>query len=221
MSAVLFALALFAQDAAEPAPQAPTAAEAAFPPGAPRDDYGLVSWCYGALRGYLDLHDQAMPEVTRIESTYRRPGSKLSDDLKVYADLQREGQANLKLFARAMEAAERASLRPINAAGAAAVKKGRANWAAAPNMTKARLAQEWMSWALPAKCISTAHALEQRAKLQGPAFQVNTPADETPAEAAPAEPAPTIDGLLQDSAPQEAPAAQDTAAAPSEAPAQP
>jgi hypothetical protein len=58
-------------------------------------------------------------------------------------------------------------------------------------MTKAHVAQEWMSWALPARCIPAAQALEQRAKLQGPAFRVNEPAP-APADQvsqAPAEPA--------------------------------
>lgn len=210
MSALLFALALLlAEDplgdvlAAPPAePQAAAASEAApelpYPPGAPHDDYGLVAWCYGTLRGYLDLHDEAMPEVTRIETTFRRPGARLADDLKVYADLQREGRSNLKLFARAMEAAERASLQPINAIGAEAVRKGRSTWAAAPNMTKAHVAQEWMSWALPARCVPTAQALEQRAKLQGPAFRVNEPPPEpaAPSETAPAPEAP-VDQVSQ------------------------
>jgi hypothetical protein len=88
----------------------------------------------------------------------------------------------MKLFAQAMEAAEKASLRPINAVGAEAVKKGRAVWAAAPNLPKARVAQEWMSWALPARCETTAVALKERAGVLGAAFQLET------AEAAPAEP---------------------------------
>jgi hypothetical protein len=186
MPAVLAALALLAADAG-PAKDVVTA-ETPYPAGAPRDDYGLVSWCYGALRGYLDLYDQAMPEVTRIESTFRAPGSKLEDDLKVYSDMRKTGQANLKLYARAIEAAEKASPRAINQAGAAAVQKGRTVWAAAVNMPKARLAQEWMSWSLPVRCTPTAEALEQRAKLLGATFDPGAaltpePAAETPTEA--------------------------------------
>ena len=138
---------------------------------------------YGALRGYLELHDQVMPEVTRIETTFRRPGSNLADDLRVYADMQRDGQKNLKLFTRAMTAAEKASLRPINAVGAEAVRKGRSVWAAAPTVSKARVAQEWMSWALPARCATTAETLEKRALLAGSALQINADPE------APAEPA--------------------------------
>lgn len=200
MSALLAALALFAAQDAGAAAQAPTvlaqASEPApdagppYPVGAPRDDYGLVTWCYGALRGWLDLHDQVMPEVRRIETTYRRPGAKLSDDLKVYDDLQREGQKNAKLFERAIQAAERASIKPIAPIGAESLKKGRATWAAAPNLQPARLAQEWMSWALPARCLTTAESLEARARLLGTAFEIETqpqPAPAAPVVDAPAE----------------------------------
>ena len=196
-----FALAMFiqAQPAADaavasPAPE-PAAAEApresAWPSGAPRDDYQLVAWCYGALRGYVDLHDQVMPEVTRIESSFRRPGSKLADDLKVYDEQQKQARADLTHFQAAMTAAEKASLRPINTIGAAAVAKGRSVWSAGPDVTKARLAQEWMSWTPPARCRTTSDSLEQRARLMGPAFKVNGDDDIAPPPAdKPADPAP-------------------------------
>jgi hypothetical protein len=191
----LLALFLQAEPAAAEAPAAPPpAAEAAptpqaLPAGAPRDDYQLVAWCYGALRGWLDLHDQVMPEVTRIEGAFRPPGRRLEDDLKVYGDLQKQGRSDLKRFQAAMTAAEKASLRPINTIGAAAVIKGRAMWNAGPEVTKARLAQEWMSWAPPSRCQTTADSLQARAKLMGTAFKVNAE-DEPPA---PAEAAPAAD----------------------------
>src|SRR5215218_5548569 len=109
MLSLIFALALAAQDppaAAEPAAP-PAVEEDRLPNGAPRDDYQFVGWCYGALRGYLDLHDEVMPEVTRIEGAFRRPGSKLEDDLKVYADMQADGRAKLKVFQEALTAAEK------------------------------------------------------------------------------------------------------------------
>ena len=80
MTPLAIALALLAQDIPdlatkpEPAPAA-APAEDRLPTGAPKDDYQFVAWCYGALRGYLDLHDEVMPEVKRIETTFRRPGS--------------------------------------------------------------------------------------------------------------------------------------------------
>ena len=195
MLTLALALALLAQDPpagaqapADPAAAAPVAPEERWPTGAPREDYPFVAWCYGALRGYLELHDQVMPEVTRIETSFRRPGSRLDDDLKVYADMQKDGRAKLKLFQEAMTAAEKASVRPINTVGAAAVKQGRSVWSHGPEVGKARVAQEWMSWALPAKCETTASALEKRAKLMGSAFKVNAP--DEPAAEPPAPPAP-------------------------------
>ena len=174
-------------------PPAQVLAEAPWPAGAPHDDYPFVAWCYGTLRGYLDLHDQVMPEVTRIETTYRPPGRKLADDLKVYADMQKAGRAQLKAYQAALTAAEKASLKPINTIGAAALSKGRATWTAGPEVTKARLAQAWMSWTLPARCDTTARDLEARATLFGASFKVNDEPEAPPAstEAPPApEPAP-------------------------------
>jgi len=202
MLTLALALALLAQDPpagaqapADPAAAAaPVAPEERWPTGAPREDYPFVAWCYGALRGYLELHDQVMPEVTRIESTWRRPGSKLSDDLKVYELQQRQGHADLKRFKAALTAAERASLQPINVVGAAAVQRGRAAWTIGPDITKARLAQEWMSWTLPARCPAVADALEKRARLLGASLKVNAAPEDAPTpptEQATAEPAPS------------------------------
>lgn len=196
MPALAFALALLladtpaAADAAQPAP-APAAdsVDAPWPAGAPRGDYELVAWCYGALRGYVDLHDEVMPEVTRIESEFRKPGTKLADDLKVYADQQKQAKADLKRFQVALTAAEKASARPINTVGAEAVKKGHAIWTVTPGTPKARVAQEWMSWTLPSRCSATADSLHKRAVLMGPAFRGN--GDETPAEAPAEAPATT------------------------------
>jgi hypothetical protein len=190
MLSFALSLALLAQAPTEAA--AP--AEPRHPSGAPRDDYQFVAWCYGALRGYLELHDEVMPEVKRIESSFRRPGSSLEADLKTYADMRKDGQAKLKQFQAALTAAEKASVRPINTVGAAAVRQGRSVWNAGPEVTKARKAQEWMSWALPAKCELVSASLEQRAKLMGSAFRVNEappaetpPADTPAAEGPPAE----------------------------------
>ncbi|TAL36503.1 MAG: hypothetical protein EPN98_04425 [Phenylobacterium sp.] len=194
MTPFAIALALFAQDpapAAEAPPPAAAVAEDRLPTGAPRDDYQFVGWCYGALRGYLDLHDEVMPEVTRIESQFRKPGTSLADDLKVYADMQKQGRAQLKTFQAALTAAEKASVRPINTIGAGAVRQGRQVWNVGPEVTKARKAQEWMSWTLPARCETVAASLEQKAKLMGATFRVNEAPLPAPTSAeAPASPAP-------------------------------
>lgn len=175
MIPLALAVSLFMTPAAQAAAPdaAPAAAEAPTPPGAPREDYQFVAWCYGVLAGYLDLHDEVMPEVTRIESTWRRPGSKLADDLKVYDVQQKQGREDLKRFQAAMTAAEKASVQPLNAEGAAAVARGRSVWNGAPDVTLARKAQEWMSWSLPARCPQTAAALQKRASLFAESLQAN------------------------------------------------
>jgi hypothetical protein len=201
MLPIAFALSVFlAGQPAEPAAEAAAApVEDRLPAGAPRDDYAFVAWCYGSLRAYLDLHDQVMPEVTRIEGAFRRPGSKLSDDLKVYDDMQKTGRSQLRLFQGAMTAAEKASMRPINTIGAAAVSQGRAVWKVGPEVTKARLAQEWMSWTLPDRCEKTARSLEQRATLLGASFRANAepePAPATPEAAGESRAAALLNGPL-------------------------
>lgn len=188
----VFAAALALLFAAQPAPDASAEGPDARPASAPHDDYQYVAWCYGALRGYVDLHDQVMPEVARIEGEFRKPGTKLSDDLAVYDEQQRQAKADLKHYQAALTAAEKASIRPINMLGAAALKKGLGIWSTGPETSKARLAQEWMSWTPPASCSTTATALEQRAKLAGPAFQVNAEPDAPAADSPPPPPAPGL-----------------------------
>ncbi|PZQ54916.1 MAG: hypothetical protein DI570_22635 [Phenylobacterium zucineum] len=207
MIPLAIALALFAQDAAPAAEAAPVAAPAVeerLPTGAPKDDYQFVAWCYGALRGYLDLHDEVMPEVTRIETQFRKPGTSLADDLKVYADMQKDGRAKLKQFQSAITSAERASTRPLNMVGAQAVRQGRNVWLVGPEVTKARKAQEWMSWALPARCERVAGELETRSKLLGATLQANAPKEAGPS--ALDEPAAETPSLAPEATPEAAPA---------------
>lgn len=199
MTPFAIALALFAQapDAAAAPPPAPAPVEDRIPNGAPTDDYPFVAWCYGALRGWLDLHDEVMPEVTRIEAQFRKPGTTLADDLKVYADMQKAGAAQLKGFQTALTAAEKASVRPINTIGGAAVRQGRLTWNVGPSVSKARVAQEWMSWSLPARCETVATRLETRSRLMGASLRANTPDEPAPA--------------ATEEKPAEAPAAESTA----------
>ena len=185
MTPFAIALALLAQPPeAAAAPEPPPPVEDRIPNGAPKEDYPFVAWCYGALRGWMDLHDEVMPEVTRIEGQFRKPGTKLADDLKVYADMQKEGERQLKTFRGALTAAEKASVRPINTVGGAAVRQGALTWTTGADVTKARKAQEWMSWALPARCDVVAERLETRSKLMGASLRVNTP-KEAPKTATP------------------------------------
>lgn len=203
MTPFAIALALFAQPpepAAAPEPPAPV--EDRIPGGAPTEDYPFVGWCYGALRGWMDMHDEVMPEVKRIEGQFRKPGTRLADDLKVYDDMQKDGAKQLKAFQAALTAAERASVRPINTVGGAAVRQGLLTWTAGSDVTKARKAQEWMSWALPARCEVVAARLETRSKLMGASLRVNQPKAPPPS---------ALDEKTIEPKPAEAPAVESTA----------
>ena len=139
---------------------------------APTDDYGYVGWCYGAISAYVDLYDRAMPEVIRIERAWPTPSTE-ENIAVIYPEQREEAKRNLVLFARAMEAAEKASPTMIQPQGAAAIKRGRAVWTGATNVPKAQLAQFWMSWSPPAKCAETAKTLETRSRLFGQALANN------------------------------------------------
>jgi hypothetical protein len=213
---LLLAYALLAQDAPTPAASpddgpvataAPRKQDVAplpiqgGPVSPPADDYGYVGWCFGAVSGYVDLYDRAMPEVIRIERAWPTPSTE--ENIKeVYPAQKREAAASLELFRRAIEAAEKASPTPIAQQGAAAIKKGRGVWTGATTVPKAQLAQFWMSWSPPRKCEETAKALEARSNLFGQALTVNTaaapvaPAPEPEPEPAPLAEAPPADEPL-------------------------
>jgi len=178
----------------------------------PTDDYGYVGWCFGAVSGYVDLYDRAMPEVIRIERAWPTPGTE--ENIKtVYPAQKRDAARSLELFRRAIEAAEKASPSPIASQGAAAIKKGRGVWTGAGSVPKAQLAQFWMSWSPPARCEETARALEARSNLFGQALTANTGAA-APVVAEPEAEAPTVETAAAEDAPAEA-----AAMAPAETPA--
>ncbi len=134
------------------------AGEDPYPAGAPTDDYGLVAWCYGALSRHMELRTKVWPEVERIEAEFPEPGVPLKDALATYDQQEKAGQAELDLYARALDLAEVA-----HADGAAdratVVQKGRDAWKGADALTAKALAPQWMSWALPARCGQTARKM--------------------------------------------------------------
>ena len=187
-TAFLLALALLAQDA--PVATAPTAANP--PPRAstgatpPTDEYGYVGWCYGALGGYVELYDQVMPEVTRIEKTFPGPDG-FASAMKEYPAMRTQARSDLKVYRAAIVAAEKASPRPISEYGAAAIKRGHSIWGGSDQVDKARLAQVWMSWSPPGDCETRAKALETKSNLFGQALNYNTKSA-APAETLPSAP---------------------------------
>jgi hypothetical protein len=161
-TALLLSLAMMGQVSAPIAPAAT----------APTDDYGYVSWCYGALGGYLDLYDKVMPEVTRIEKAFPGPDG-VEASLKTYPEMRAQARLDLKTFTGAITAAEKASPRPIADYGRAAINKGRTVWAGSETVNKARLAQVWMSWSPPGDCETRAKTLEKRSNVLGKALIYN------------------------------------------------
>lgn len=197
-------------------PAAPT--EPVLPTGAPRDDYGLVGWCFGALEGYVAQHDRVMPDVERIEAAYRRPGSSLADDLKVYADQQVQARAHLRAFTEALQTAERASLSALRPRAEAAISKGRALWAPAANLPTRAVAQQWMGWTLPQACPAAAERLTRNAVLLGAAFDPSSAVPEPEPQSAIPAPANLEAAGTPPPQPSPAPAADPVPEAPFEAP---
>ncbi|NQE60533.1 hypothetical protein [Caulobacter sp. RHG1] len=187
-NALLLAIALLAQDGAM-ASQSPNAP--------PADEYGYVSWCYGALGGYASLYDRVMPEVTRIEKAFPGPDG-VQAALKTYPELRTQAQKDLKVMSTAITAAEKASPRPISQYGAAQIKRGSAIWQGADSVSKARLAQMWMSWSPPSDCERRAKTLETKSSILGKALNYNA----APTMPTPAEPTPALPPAAETPAPQ-------------------
>jgi hypothetical protein len=209
-----------AAPAEKPAPvAAPTEVEYPIPPGAPEDDYGLVAWCYGALDGHMKLYDKVIPEVTRIETEIAKIPGAPPADMQSYKDQRAAGKDTLKLFRGSMEAAEKASPKPIAPYGAEQLKRGTGVWYTIRDSKDQKyLAREWMSWGLPGRCLPTAQKLATRSKLFGSALTYNAkPAAPAPTEA-PADPVGDAVTDAQSAEPIAEPAPTD--AAPAEQPAE-
>lgn len=173
-----------------PAPEAPAAPAAApaeaeypIPPGAPEDDYGLVAWCFGALDGHMKLYDKVIPEVARIETEIAKIPGAPPADMQAYKDQRAAGKDTLKVFRGSMEAAEKASPKPIAPYGAEQLKRGSGVWFAIRDTKDQKyLAREWMSWGLPGRCLPTAQKLQARSNLFGRALTYNAKPAEAPAD---------------------------------------
>jgi hypothetical protein len=112
--------------AAQPAAGAPATSETEdVPVGAPSDDYGFVSWCYGALDEYLAIYPRVLPDLKDIDKAF---GSPVQEDVPYAKDVALEHKA-LDRFSAAMQAVQKASATPIADQGQADVAQGRAIWA--------------------------------------------------------------------------------------------
>ena len=143
-----------------PAAQSPAAPadDDGYPTGAPTDDYGFMAWCYGALSGHVDLYDQVLPEVKRIETAFPDPGSSIDKVMAGYAAQHSRGKLLLTRYAHALDIQD-ARTRSAAAGRADAVAKGRDVWSGSQSADPRQLARLWMSWGLPGRCDTTARRL--------------------------------------------------------------
>ena len=152
---------LAAEPATEPPPANPDPAASSqetedIPPGAPTDDYGFVSWCYGATDEYLTIYTKVLPDLKDIDKTF---GSPVKEAVPYAADVASEHLA-LKRFAVAIAAAEKATHDPINTTeGQDALAKGRSIWSVAETLPNRKLADAWLFWGIPVRCERTAKSL--------------------------------------------------------------
>src|SRR5579863_8834943 len=151
LPALALAFALVAND---PAPAKALEAEP-LPASAPTRDYPLAAWCYGALSEYLDIYQRVIPDLKAIDKMF---GTSKPGEAAPYADDMAAARVELKLIAHAVQAAEQASPSPIAPQGVAAIDQGRAIWRPAELQTRRKLADAWLTWALPDRCDSNAKA---------------------------------------------------------------
>jgi len=166
--AFLIALTILQADATtvQPPPDTSASAQASavapnetedVPVGAPTDDYGFVSWCYGALDEYLAIYPRVLPDLKDIDKAF---GSPVQEDVPYAKDVALEHKA-LDRFATAMQAAQKASPQPIADQGQADVAQGRAIWGKVEALPSRQLADAWLFWGVPVRCETTAKSLTQ------------------------------------------------------------
>jgi len=143
-----------------------------LPKGAPSDDYQFTAWCYGLIRQHVELYPAVKQELDAISKRLKTE----AEDAKLWAETLADHQAATAKMAKAMEAAEKASPRPINAVGARARDLGRSQWDDMSKVDKSLQAYSWMNFGVPDRCNRVATALENRSVLFGQALQANTPA---------------------------------------------
>jgi hypothetical protein len=178
LPALALALSLLAADAA-PSPEGEP-----LPSGAPKQEYPLAAWCYGALSEYLDVYDRVKPDLIAIDKQY---GSSVPNEKEPYASDMAAARVELKVIGRAVQEAEQASPGPIAPQGVEAINLGRSIWRPAELKTRRELARAWLSWALPDRCDSNARELSAKSALLGKALKYDNPS----ATDAPAPPPPT------------------------------
>ena len=156
-----------------------------LPPTAPRVDYQLTAWCYGALKEYLDIYEQVKPELVDIDKMF---GTSVKEAEPYQSDMA-AARVELKMIANAVTLAQKASPRPINEESTTAMRQGAAIWSVAETKSRRELARAWLTWALPDRCDSVAREVAAKSALFSGALKYDEHSA-PPAAADPPTPAP-------------------------------
>ncbi len=146
----------------QPPPPAATADTSEIPPGAPDDDYGLVSWCQGALTGHMSLYKLVKPQLDEME----RKGEE-KDNARIDEQQQQAGREYLTLYAHVRQVADQRSSGSQRLRGDAARADGEHIWAAARLADPSTRMWSWIMWELPARCETAARRLELNRGVMG------------------------------------------------------
>ena len=183
-------------DAPPPTGKEPTRdeLESALPDGAPKDDYGLVAWCHGALSGQIELDPLVEKDMDSIEGKAKAAQRK-ADDVAI----AKEHRRYLALYEKALSAAEKASPTAIHQKGVEAELQGYKIWGPTRNKAPIWRMVDWGNWEVPPACEKAAKRLYDRATLFGEALTAETTpadaaADKGAVEAEPNAPAATVPG---------------------------
>lgn len=165
--APLFALAMMMADPQVVAAPASAPVAEALPPGAPTDDYGLVSWCYGALSGHMALYKVVKPELDKL------PDDKPKETAVLDAQQMKAGQEYLALYKRAIDAAEKAAPQAIGPRGLQAQSLGRSIWNPALQADPRTRMWSYLGWELPGVCETSAERLYEKSLLSAQALGID------------------------------------------------
>ncbi len=188
-----------ATPAVDPKPLTEVQMEDALPDGAPKDDYGLVAWCHGALSGQVELDPIVEKDMDSLEGKAKAAQRKASD-----VAIAKEHRRYLALYEKALLAAEKASPVAIHQKGVEAELQGYKIWGPTRNKAPIWRMVDWGNWEVPPACEKAAKRLYDHASLFGEALKseaaASAPAapEAAPADAPPADQpkaAPVVDAL--------------------------
>jgi hypothetical protein len=127
-----------------------------LPKDAPADDFGLVSWCHGALTGHLDLYHLVKPALS--EAGY------VQDEAMIEA-----GRYYLKLYSNVIDAALAVRKDPEMSERSLQLREqGYGIWAAAASADVELRKDTFLGWQLPGRCEHAARRLQDQLLTANP-----------------------------------------------------